>query len=170
MVESPLYKKIYQDIESNHPDLIMEITSDDLEPDESRRFALGNFIEMQPQDREEWGQYKIMMKVDHPKADNETELVSALVHEYGHYLCRSKLYPRLSLLGSFFQKKLDARPIGTRSWEWGYTTRAVTVTEEFLAWVLGLSVLRKFGGFGKEHLKVAKRCFKTYLPRLKWKR
>lgn len=170
MVESPLYQKIYRVFEEKHPDLVMEITSDDLESEEAARFTLGNFIEIKPQHREEWGQYKIMMKIDHPKADNETELVSALVHEYGHFLCRSELYPRLGLLGSFLQKKLDARPLGTRSPEWDYTTRVVTVIEEFLAWVLGLAVLRKFGGFTEEHLRVAKRCFKTYLPRLRWKK
>ena len=148
----------------------MEITSDDLTEEQIPKFTLGNFTEFKPQHQAEWGKYKIMMKIDHPKSGDEIELVSALVHEYGHYLCRTQLYPQLSLLGTFLHKKLDSRPAGTRSPDWDYTTRLVTVIEEFLAWVLGLAVLRKFGGFTKEHLRVAKRCFKTYLPRLRWKK
>lgn len=174
MVESKLYKQICDHIEEQEKNyaLIWELEEEDLEifPEEHRPYyrSLGTMAEFpKPEDWEEFGKFRIYIKTDHVKADNEVCVVSTLCHEYGHYVCRVYLYPKLGPVGRYLFAQLATR-LDMKERSWSYMTKLITVVEELVAWVIGWGLLKKFHALTLQHVTYGLKCWKSYWRRLKF--
>ena len=168
-MDFPLYQHFHRLIDERHPDLINELSSKELGPKE-RPHSLGIFIEVPEQYLDEWDPYYIFILTDHPHARDEDKAVAVLLHEYGHFVFRTIIYPRLFGLGKCIRGKLSSRPAGSTPMDWDYLTRLINVGEELGAWIISWTMLFQHGLLNKRHLQYGWKCWKGYWWRLKWNR
>lgn len=162
-----MYDVLAERIEQIHPDLLQEIEADDLPEGQAKYYTLGSFVEVKEADRPngEWSQYYIWMRMDHKDAQNQTKLSGSLAHEYGHFLCRTMMYPRLGRIGQYILRKLSSRPLLKVPSD--FITNLIILIEELMAWVLAWGIMFELGGLKKSHLQYGFYCWKSYGNRMK---
>jgi hypothetical protein len=168
VIQFSVYHELVREINEKHPQLVREITTEELSPKARPRFSLGNFQHLSEENlTEEWSSpYYIWIRTDHSDAVNEIKVVSSLLHEYGHFILRSKIYPRLFGLGRYITHKLTHRGYLSFPWNWDFITRWFNVGEELGAWLISWGILWRRHLLKIAHLKYGWRCWKTYWDRL----
>lgn len=159
------YNVLADHIDSIHPELLQEIEIDDLPKGKAEYFDLGSFVETFPKDQAKgWNKYYIWIRVDHEEYSDPEILSATLAHEYGHFLCRTILYPMLFWLGQYMLHKVSNRPLYTTTND--VMTNLVMVVDELLAWALGWGILFQLSALKWYHIKHGFDCWKTYWWRL----
>ncbi len=160
------YNTLADQIDSIHPELLQEIDTDDLPRGKEKYYNLGNFVETSPEDQNKgWNKYYIWIRVDDQEYSDPDILATTLAHEYGHFLCRTVLYPMLFWLGQYMLCKMSTRQLYATSKN--MMTNLVIVVEELLAWLLGWGILFQLGALKWRHLQFGFDCWRGYWGRLK---
>lgn len=160
------YNALADRIDTLHPELLQEVDADDLPKGKGEFFTLGTFVETMPKDQAKgWNQYYIWIRVDHEEYSDAEILAACLAHEFGHFLCRTILYPMLWWLGQFMLHTMSSRKPYSHSE--GFRTNLVIVVEELLAWLLGWGILFQLGTLKWRHFQIGINCWKCYWGRLK---
>jgi hypothetical protein len=161
------YEALATRIDSIHPNLIAEIYKYDLPKGKEKHFTLGNFGEIKEEDNpnQEYNQYCIYMLMDHTDAEDDIKLTGALAHEYGHFLCRTQLYPNLPGLGHIIMGVLQSRQPFKKPKT--FIANLIVLLEELMAWLVGWGILLKLNVLKKGHLQYGWRCWKTYWSRMR---
>jgi hypothetical protein len=160
-----MYQTLANRIDQLHPELILELNRNDLPRGKEKLYTLGNFAEIVEEDRQGCNQYYIYMYLDHVDAQDDVKLSGALAHEYGHFLCRTVLYPNLFIFGTLISQALKSREPGKISDK--FSVNLIVLMEELTAWLVGWGTLLKLKSLKKEHLRYGWRCWKTYWKQMR---
>lgn len=110
------------------------------------------------------GKSRIYLLKDHP--DYKDHRMTILLHEYGHYVARTKLYKKIPVVGNRVYHIFRNRPFGSYWWNWGFKANCCVLIEEMLAWMIAFYYLMILNLLEWNHFTYGWDCFKTYLPRL----
>lgn len=160
------YLQVKRLLNQLHPDLVEEISLEDIPTGREKHFTLGNFAEINKwREIGDCNQYYIYMRTDLPASTDEDKMTVTLLHEYGHFLCRTMVYPNLPGLGQFcldrMQKRVAYSTVKDRA------TNIIVIIEELTAWLLAWCALCNLGKLKLSHLKYGFRCWKSYWHRVR---